>query len=142
MRNFNFGGTSFEDLFSDFFGGFSPKSSRSRSKAKAAKGSDIVYSIKVPFTDAVKGTTYELNINRDAQCPSCNGTGGKKTACSVCHGTGMASDGSFFASPCRICSGTGEKIIEPCIKCRSKGYVHINEHIIPSLGDFRQRLYH
>ncbi len=128
MRNFNFGGSSFEDLFGDFFGGFSNKSSR-RSRQKATKGSDIVYSIKVPFADAVKGTTYELNINRDAQCPSCHGTGGKKTTCSSCHGTGMSSDGSFFASPCRACSGTGEKITEPCSKCNTKGYISVNEHI-------------
>ena len=129
MRNFNFGGSSFEDLFGDFFGGFSTKSSRSRSRTKAAKGTDIIYSIKVPFADAVKGTTYELNINRNASCPACNGTGGKKTTCSACHGTGMSSDGSFFASTCRACGGTGEKIVEPCSKCGSKGYVHINEHI-------------
>ena len=129
MRNFNFGGSSFEDLFGDFFGGFSTKSSRSRSRTKAAKGTDIIYSIKVPFADAVKGTTYELNINRNASCPACNGTGGKKTTCSACHGTGMSSDGSFFASTCRACGGTGEKIVEPCSKCGAKGYVHINEHI-------------
>lgn len=129
MRNFNFGGSSFEDLFGDFFGGFSTKSSRSRGRTKAAKGSDIIYSIKVPFADAVKGTTYELNINRNASCPACNGTGGKKTTCSACHGTGMSNDGSFFASTCRACGGTGEKIVEPCSKCGAKGYVHINEHI-------------
>ena len=86
MRNFNFGGTSFEDLFGDFFGGFTTRSSRSRAQKKATiRGSDIVYSIKVPFADAVKGSTYDLNIKHDAECPTCHGTGGKKTSCSSCH---------------------------------------------------------
>ncbi len=128
MRNFNFGGASFEDLFGDFFGGFSSRTSR-KNRAKTKKGTDIVYSIKVPFSNAVKGSTYELNINRNTQCPACHGTGGKKATCNACHGTGMQGDNSFFASPCRVCSGTGEKIVEPCSKCKSKGFINITEQI-------------
>ncbi len=127
MRNFNFGGASFEDIFGDFFGGFTSSSSKGRSKSR--KGSDITYSIKIPFADAVKGGSYELNISRNDTCKTCHGTGGKKTSCSSCHGTGMASGGAFFASTCRTCHGTGEKIIEPCKECRSKGYVPTQEHI-------------
>lgn len=129
MRNFNFGGTSFEDLFGDFFGGFSSRSSRSKSQKRASKGSDIVYSIKVPFVDAVKGSTYDLNIKRDAECPTCHGTGGKKTSCSACHGTGLKNDGGFFASPCNVCGGTGEKIMDTCKDCRGTGFVSVSEKI-------------
>ena len=130
MRNFNFGGTSFEDLFGDFFGGFTTRSSRSRAQKKAtSRGSDIVYSIKVPFADAVKGSTYDLNIKHDAECPTCHGTGGKKTSCSSCHGTGLKNDGGFFASPCSACGGTGEKSLETCKDCHGRGYLNVSEKI-------------
>ena len=111
-----FSGADFSDLFGDFFGGFSTGSSRGRTQKKAAKGSDIVYSIKVPFADAVKGSTYDLNIKHDAECPTC-------------HGTGLKNDGGFFASPCSACGGTGEKIIDTCKDCHGRGYVNVSEKI-------------
>ncbi len=128
MRSYNFGGTSFEDLFGDLFGGFTSKSGRGRG-SKKHKGTDIIYSIKVPFADAVKGTSYDLTIKRDIECPSCYGSGGKKTSCSVCHGTGLKNDGGFFASKCSSCNGTGERFVELCKSCQGKGYIHADERI-------------
>ncbi len=128
MRSYNFGGTSFEDLFGDLFGSFSSKSSKGRGGRKS-QGTDLIYSIKVPFADAVKGSSYDLTIKREIECPTCHGTGGKKTSCKVCHGTGLKNDGGFFASKCSACNGTGERIIEPCRECNGKGSLYVDERI-------------
>lgn len=128
MRNFNFGGSSFEDIFGDLFG-FGSKTSSKRKGARVRKGEDILYSVKIPFADAVKGSVYEVNVNRDARCPSCNGSGGKKVTCPDCRGTGMGSGGGFFSSACKTCGGSGEKYTEPCKTCGTRGVIHASERI-------------
>lgn len=128
MRNFNFGGTSFEDLFSDLFGSRSSSSSTGRSR-KSSKGEDIVYSIKIPFADAVKGAEHELNITRDTLCQDCKGTGGQKGICPACHGSGVDPNSVFFQTACKRCGGTGKIITNPCKSCGARGTIKTNERI-------------
>ena len=90
MRSFNFGGTSFEDLFGDIFGNFGGSGKRQRSASYNRKGEDITYSIRIPFADAVKGSSYEISINRTVKCPSCGGKTEKLTAsCKTCGASGF-----------------------------------------------------
>ena len=124
MRNFNFGGSSFEDLFGDIFGG----ARRRRGGATARKGEDITYSMFVPFADAVKGASYEINISRTIKCDACGGSGGKKNTCTDCRGTGVSSSG-FFRTQCPTCGGSGQKITDPCKKCHGQGVISISERI-------------
>ncbi|MDR2869238.1 MAG: DnaJ domain-containing protein [Deferribacteraceae bacterium] len=62
MRNFKFGGMSMEDLIGDLFGGMGMGASRGGGR-RPRKGSDIQYTINIPFADVIKGNEYELNVS-------------------------------------------------------------------------------
>ncbi len=133
MRNFNFGGTSFEDLFGDIFGNLGG-GRRRRTASSSRKGEDITYSIRIPFADAVKGSSYEINVNRTVKCPSCGGTGGKKSVCTECGGSGVSKNSrGFFQTSCEACGGTGEKYTEACKTCGTSGFVSTSERIKVSI---------
>lgn len=127
MRNFNFGGASFEDLFSDIFGGSSRR--RRGGRSEAAKGEDITYSMRIPFADSIHGSSYEINVNRSIKCSECAGTGGKKSTCRTCGGSGVGGSNGFFQTQCETCGGTGQQITDPCKKCRGVGHINVSERI-------------
>ena len=127
MRNYNFGGSSWEDIFGDIFGSFG---AGSRRRSSNRKGEDITYSIRIPFADAVKGSSYEINVNRTVKCGNCEGTGGKKSTCPECGGSGVSKSGrGLFQTSCESCGGTGEKYTEPCRACGTSGYINRSERI-------------
>lgn len=126
IRNFNFGGTSFEDIFGDIFGSMTGRKSKRNINSK---GDDITYSVKIPFSDAVKGSTYEINVNRQVKCPTCKGTGGAKKICPKCHGSGFSGKNAFLNIPCQYCNGSGEVFSEPCKTCNTQGITISNERI-------------
>lgn len=128
MRNFNFGGASFEDLFGDIFGGGRSRR-RSGASGRPMKGEDITYSMRIPFADAVHGSSYEININRTIKCSVCGSTGGKKSTCRTCAGTGVSGGNGFFQMQCETCGGTGQEIVDPCKNCRGSGVVSTTERI-------------
>ena len=75
------------DIFSQFFGGARPGGARQRRAPR--RGSDQELSIEVDFSDAVRGTTVTLPVQRQLQCSTCGGTGLESGApCSTCHGAG------------------------------------------------------
>jgi molecular chaperone DnaJ len=123
----NFGGGGFSDIFSDLFG-----NRKTHHQERAAKGSDITYTMTVPFRDAIFGNEYEISVNREIRCKSCGGTGGEKTTCPTCGGSGVTQQRNGFfnmATACRDCKGTGEKIIKPCHKCKTTGRTKVTEKL-------------
>lgn len=138
----------FSDIFSDIFGGFGGRSSRSRGAAKV-KGEDITIEVKLSFLDAAKGCRREISYTRNAPCASCKGTGAKDgtafTTCQKCNGTGRVqytSRSGFFTSvterECDECHGTGRKITEPCPDCKGRGYIKTTQKLtidIPAGAD-------
>ena len=73
------------DLFGDFFGGRA-----ARRRPAARKGADYEASIEIDFSDAVRGTSVSLPVQRQVQCSTCKGTGmaDGDAPCPSCHGTG------------------------------------------------------
>lgn len=128
MRNFNFGGTSFEDIFGDVFGG-GGRRRHSGSSSTAHKGEDITYSMRVPFADVINGSSYEINVNRAIKCKTCSGTGGKKATCRQCGGSGTSGSNGFFQMQCNSCGGTGQQLVDPCKTCGGAGVVTSSERI-------------
>lgn len=116
----------FEDIFGEFFGG----GGRSRSGSRRRRGADLRYDLEIAFEDAVFGKETKIEIPRDENCTTCNGTGAKPgtspETCTVCGGSGQItrSQGFFsFSSTCHNCGGTGVVIKNPCSNCGGKGKI-------------------
>jgi len=115
------GGSIFEDLFSDFFGG---------RRGRVARGSDLRYDLEVTFEEAVRGTETRILVPRASLCERCRGSGAspgtQKRPCPTCGGQGQVRLQQGFlvvARPCGHCRGTGHFIPEPCSNCNGTGQV-------------------
>jgi molecular chaperone DnaJ len=124
------GGSSFRDLFSQFFSG---GRGHAGMEPEHEPGGDLEYQIEIDFWDAVRGTVKKLSITRLDTCETCHGTGavGSPQTCSTCHGTGtiQQSAGKMrFNVACTRCGGTG-KLRTPCKTCGGEGRVRRTETI-------------
>lgn len=144
-----FGG--FEDIFSTFFGG---GGSRRRDPNAPRQGSDLQYTMTLSFEDAVFGKETEIEIPREENCETCNGTGAKSgtkpETCGHCHGSGQLNveQNTPFGKivnrrVCHYCSGTGKEIKHKCSTCGGAGKVKKRRKIsvkIPAGIDDGQQL--
>jgi len=130
--NFDDVGSIFENLFGgrgQGFGGFGRQ-----------RGSDLLHETFVSLEDVLNGKRMELDLQKNVDCPECNGSGcspgTSKIKCSDCDGQGqvrisrnMGFSTFVTVQPCRKCSGQGMMIEKPCRKCKSgkvKGTKHIS----------------
>jgi molecular chaperone DnaJ len=123
------GGSSFRDLFSQFFGGRSAHAG----EPEHEPGGDLEYQIEIDFWDAVRGAVKKISITRMDACETCHGTGavGSPQTCPTCHGTGsiqQAAGKMRFNVPCTRCGGTG-KLRTACRTCGGEGRVRRTETI-------------
>lgn len=81
------GGGDFRDIFSDLFGG-----GRAEARTGPRRGADVEASTSISFRDAVHGTTVQLSLQRQKECPACGGRGHvDNRVCQSCGGTGVVS---------------------------------------------------
>ncbi len=134
------GGSSFRDLFGQFFGG---RGSRVATEPEHEPGGDLEYQIEIDFWDAVRGSVKKLQITRLDTCETCHGTGavGTPQTCPTCNGTGSIQQTAGkmrFNVPCNRCGGTG-KLHTPCRVCGGEGRVRktetIDVRIPPGVGN-------
>jgi molecular chaperone DnaJ len=123
------GGTSFRDLFSQFFRG----GRGAEMEVEHEPGVDLEYQIEIDFWDAVRGSVKKLSITRMDACETCHGTGatGSPQVCPTCGGTGtiqQAAGKMRFNVPCTRCGGTG-KLRTVCRTCGGEGRVRRTETI-------------
>jgi len=123
------GGSSFRDLFSNFFGG----RGGSAVQEEAEEGADLEYRIEIDFWEAVRGAVKKIQITRLDSCPTCHGTGaiGSPQTCPTCNGTGTIQQQAGkmrFNVPCNRCGGTG-KLRTACKTCGGEGRIRHNETI-------------
>jgi molecular chaperone DnaJ len=143
-----FGG--FEDIFSSFFGG----GGRRQDPNAPRKGDDLQYRMNISFEDAVFGKETEIEIPKEENCETCNGSGAKPgttpQSCSHCNGAGtinQAVDTPFGRMvnkrTCPSCRGAGKIIVDKCTTCRGDGKVQKRKKIkvtIPAGVDDGQQL--
>ena len=117
--------TTFNDIFSDFFG-FSRRDFRTAWGPEP--GRDLRFDLTITLEEAVSGVKKEIEIERMETCSGCRGTGlrdgARPMVCRACGGTGQAvmQEGFFrIATTCRRCNGTGQVIESPCLKCNGRG---------------------
>jgi len=126
----------FEDIFGSFFGfGGGGFSGRSRS-TRARGGADIGAEISITLEESYKGVEKEIEIEREINCPECNGSGSEPgtspETCNHCGGSGQIRQRQGFfsiATTCRYCNGTGEIITHPCKRCNGNGKIVENKKI-------------
>ena len=122
-------GFSFDDIFSQFFGG-----GRRGRTMQRQRGSDLRYDIQISLEDAFKGLTTEIQIPRTEACPTCHGSGAapgtSPVQCPQCKGSGelrstqRTAFGVFTqVNVCPKCRGRGTSIEKPCSTCRGVGTV-------------------
>jgi molecular chaperone DnaJ len=123
-----FGGTSFSDIFSQFFRN-EPTAPQSR------KGEDLEYQISISFADALMGVQTPINYSRKESCPSCQGrgqaAGTKEQVCTACRGSGQIDQGHGrlrFNTPCPQCGGSG-RLGRACGPCGGEGRIQKTESL-------------
>ncbi|MCB5199260.1 molecular chaperone DnaJ [Loktanella sp. DSM 29012] len=115
----------FDDLFGDFMGG-----QRGGGRARATRGSDLRYNLRVKLEDAYTGQQKTINVPTAVQCGSCKGSGAEDgsdpVTCPTCSGMGKvrAQQGFFTVErTCPTCNGAGQTVKNPCRVCHGAGRV-------------------
>lgn len=108
--------------FADFFGGGGQRRARGR------RGASLRCGIELDFGDAINTVEKTINLRRNENCETCDGSGAKPGTtpekCGQCGGAGvvMTSAGFFsMRSACPMCHGRGETISEHCKDCSGSG---------------------
>jgi molecular chaperone DnaJ len=118
------GGTSFRDLFSQFFRG----AGAAQAGQDEEPGTDLEYQIDITFAEAMRGTVKKLTFTRLDVCNVCHGAGfmpGDEKVCPTCGGTGQVTQVSGkmrFQITCSRCGGTG-RLHTICRNCSGEGRV-------------------
>ena len=113
------------------FGGFGSMGGR-RVRNAPRRGAVLSSRVKLTFEEAAFGVEKEIQITRDEQCQTCNGSGAKPgtspVTCPQCNGQGETRQvhqtllGSMVqVVTCSRCNGTGEVIETPCDTCHGRG---------------------
>lgn len=119
-----FGGFSdiFDDIFSQFGGGFSQRSQVD------TQGANVRYDMDISLEEAFRGVKKTITVTVPAGCKSCKGTGSASSTgtqtCKTCQGHGaVRMQQGFFAveRTCPDCQGLGQTIKDPCRDCRGTG---------------------
>lgn len=129
------GGFNMEDVFSAFFGGVGASRGGVR-----LEGRDMAMQIVITLTDAAKGVSKDVTIDRLATCDVCGGSGStgesKTVTCPDCSGRGqrVVQRQTFIGTmqtvtPCERCGATGHVIENPCEECEGSGRVPDRQHI-------------
>ncbi len=141
----------FQDMFSDFFGGFGGQGQGGgRRKRGPERGQDVRVETSISLKDALLGGKHEITVSGAAPCETCHGSGaepGSKTeTCTQCRGSGQVTAQRgfiMFSSPCARCRGTGQYLPSPCVTCHGAGAVEKQRKVLVSIPggiDSGQRL--
>ena len=128
------------DIFDNIFDGFGGSRGRRRGRSSDFRGADLRYDLSISLEDSYNGKKHEINFSSSDKCERCDGHGGepgsKPVSCSVCGGHGQVrSNQGFFTvqQTCSECSGSGEKISNPCKECRGIGKKQTKKKIFTNI---------
>lgn len=137
----------FQDLFSEFFGGFGGPQRQQRGPKR---GQDVRIQQRLTLKDAVLGCKREISVRAPSPCETCDGSGAAKGSarktCPGCGGAGQVSTARgfvMFTQACGRCQGQGSVVDNPCAKCRGAGEVEKTKKVnvtFPAGIDGGQRL--
>jgi molecular chaperone DnaJ len=136
----------FQDIFSEFFGGFGGQ----RRRGGPARGQDIRVQQRLTLKDAMIGCKREVSLRTPVACEECGGSGAKpgtkRKQCGTCGGVGQVSTSRgfvMFTQTCPECAGEGSVVKTPCGTCKGAGAVEKQRKVMvtfPAGIDGGQRL--
>ncbi|MGY4690362.1 molecular chaperone DnaJ [Salibacterium sp. K-3] len=143
----DFGG--FGDIFDMFFGG-----GGRRDPNAPRQGADLQYTMTLSFKEAAFGKETEIEIPREEECETCDGSGAKPgtspETCTKCGGNGQLNieQNTPFGRvvnrrACDRCQGTGQMVKDKCTTCGGRGSVKRNKKInitVPAGVDYGQQV--
>lgn len=139
----------FQDLFSEFFGGFGGQRGGG-GRGGPRRGADVRVQERLTLRDAVLGCKREVVLRAPAPCDTCDGSGAAKgtsrKTCTMCGGAGQVSTARgfvMFTQTCQRCRGQGSMIETPCEKCKGAGELEKTKKVLvtfPAGIDGGQRL--
>ena len=124
----------FEINLNNLFGGMFGNPPVGPNKGPIRKGKKpppTVQTIGITLEQFYLGHNFDININRQSFCPTCDHSGAKsKETCKPCNGRGSISQivqmgpmAMHTTGPCLDCQGKGERILTSCDKCLGTGYL-------------------
>ncbi len=126
----------FQEMFSDFFGGFGGGGGGGQ-RRRTQRGQDVRVHATLSLSDAMVGGKHEVAIRGPAPCDTCSGSGARPGTqpekCGACRGTGQVTAQRgfiMFSSACARCRGTGSVIASPCESCRGAGTVERQRKVL------------
>ena len=127
----------FQDMFSDFFGGFGGSGRRRAAQARPrARSGRARRSRDLAEGRAARRQARDL-VSGAAPCDTCHGSGAepgtKAETCTQCRGSGQVTAQRgfiMFSSPCARCRGTGQYVPSPCKTCHGAGAVERQRKVL------------
>jgi len=117
-----FQGTSYEQMFSQMFGGGGFQ------QTKRKNAPDKIVKVQISPIESYKGEEKRIQYMKDTHCGTCNGAGGEQQKCTSCNGQGffIKSFGTAFMSQqvrsaCPTCGGKGYTLVHKCYGCDGRG---------------------
>jgi molecular chaperone DnaJ len=138
---FDFNNSPFDmgDVFSSFFGGDMGGFGFGNMGGRDERVRDLRYRVRLSFMEAMQGSEYEIEVNREVSCDSCDGTGSenkKMKECKTCKGQGRVQKVQqsilgrmAFVTECDDCHGTGKVPEKECKECNGSGIVSKRERV-------------
>lgn len=118
----------------DFFGGGAEEAEDPNGPER---GRDLRYDIAIDLEDVIVGSSKEITLTNEKDCPECNGTGAAKgtqpETCKQCHGSGFVTMRQHYfqvRQPCPVCNGKGTVVRRPCRTCSGTGRVRDKSTIL------------
>ena len=126
----------FQDVFSEFFGGFG---GGGRRRQGPTRGQDLRLQQRLSLREALTGCKREVSLRTPVACEDCGGTGAKagtkRKTCGVCNGVGQVSTSRgfvMFTQTCPECHGEGSVVKSPCPSCNGGGAVEKTRKVLVS----------
>jgi len=130
----------FSDILGDFFGFGGGR------RGGPMRGADLQYELEISFDESFAGTETTIQIPREEQCETCQGSGAApgttRDTCPQCRGSGQLRYQQGFlvvARTCGQCRGSGQIVRTPCEACRGTGRTtrerRVSVRIPPGIAD-------
>ena len=125
------GHAGFQDVWSEFFGGFGDIFGERGNRRKTEKSNPTIR-FNIGLNDLLSGDIVQVfETEHLEKCKPCNGAGGENpVTCDVCHGEGKVriqqQIGSMIiqnVTTCNVCSGRGITFEKVCKSCAGSGQI-------------------